>query len=95
MFVQEKVERKSMMNGSFSPSEARQIVNSLVKQYRNFYNLQFMKSWEGNHNFDTHEFDQKINRLQSLQNELNSMIREASDTGTQVDVEGLLQLNLR
>ena len=93
MLVQQQVDRRPSLNGSFSPSEAQEIVNSLVKQYQNCYQLQFMKSWEANHDFDSSEIDKKIDSLQSLQEELNEVIRTAREAGTRVDIEALSKLS--
>ncbi len=95
MLVQEKVDSKPVLNRSFSAAEAQEILNSVVKQYRNLYNLQYMKQWERNHEFDSSELDDKVESLSLLQNEINAMIREARETGAEVDVEGLLKLNFR
>jgi hypothetical protein len=92
--VQQHVERSPLLNGSFTPSEAQEILNSVVCQYRNIYNLQYMKYWEGNHNFDSSEIDAKIESLNFLQKELNAKIRDARETGSRVDVEGLLKLRI-
>ncbi len=94
MLVQVKVDRMPSLNGSFSPAEAQEIVNSVVKQYRNFYNLQYMKNWERNHDFDCTEIDAKIESLKLLEIELNAMIREARKTSARVDLESLLKLNV-
>jgi len=95
MLVKEQVQSKSFLNGSFAPSEAQEIVNSVVKQYRNCYNLHYMKSWEGNHDFDSSEIDKKIEALQMLQSELNGIIRRAREAGTRVDVEALSKLSIQ
>ncbi len=95
MLVQEQVQTKSFLNGSFAPSEAQEIVNSVVKQYRNCYNLHYMTSWEGNHDFDSSEIDKKIEALQMLQTELNGIIRKAKEAGTRVDVEALSKLSIQ
>lgn len=94
MLVKEIVNDQPFLNGSFSPSEAQEIVTSVVKQYRNCYNLQYMKSWEGNHDFDSKEIDKKIESLKLLQKELNAMIRIAREAGTRVDVEALSRLSI-
>ena len=92
--VQQQVERSPLLNGSFTPSEAQEILNSVVSQYRNIYNLQYMKFWEGSHNFDSSAIDAKVESLNLLQRELNAKIRDARDTGSRVDVEGLLKLRI-
>ena len=94
MLVKEQVNNKPFLNGSFDPSEAQEIVNSVVKQYRNCYNLQYMKSWEGNHDFDSSEIDKKVESLQLLQKELSAMIGLARQAGTRVDVEALSKLSI-
>ncbi len=94
MLVKEQAEKKPFLNGSFAPSEAQEIVNSVVKQYRNCYNLQYMKNWECNHDFDSSEIDKKLESLRSLQEELNDVIRIAREAGTRVDVEALSKLSV-
>ena len=94
MLVKEQVQSQSFLNGSFAPSEAQEIVNSVVNQYRNCYNLQYMTSWEGNHHFDSSEIDKKIEALQMLQAELNGIIHTAREAGTRVDVEALSKLSI-
>ncbi len=92
--MHQEVERNPLLNGSFTPSEAQEILNSVVRQYRSIYNLQYMKFWEGNHHFDSSEIDAKVESLDSLQKELNAKIMEARETGNLVDVEGLLKLRI-
>ena len=94
MLVKDQVERMPLLNGSYSATEAQQIVNSVLKQYRNLYNLEFMRNWESNHDFDSSEIDDRLRALDMLQNEMNAMIREARETGSRVDIEGLLNLRV-
>jgi len=95
MLVREQVKTNSFLNGSFAPSEAQEIVNSVVKQYRNCYKLQYMKNWEANHHFDSTEIDKKIEALQMLQTEINGIIHTARQAGTRVDVEALSKLSIQ
>ena len=83
-----------MFRESFSPAEAREIIASMIDPYLKHYRSQYMRLWEVNHEFDTHEIDRKINRLKSLKTELEESIRQADAHGGRVNIESFLDLRL-
>jgi len=94
MLVQEPIQKIQMLQESFSPAEAREIISSMIEPYLKYYNLKYMRSWEVNHGFDSTAIERKINRLKSMKRELEDSIRRAEAQGKRLNLESLLDLRL-
>lgn len=49
-----------LVKGDFSPSEASQIILSLINEKINFHKIERLQIWEGNHNCETDPLDKRI-----------------------------------
>ena len=96
MMIQEQVQTQKMqlINENFSPSEAFDIIASSIEGNINFYKIQHLSSWEGNHSLSRNELDEKISLLNHQKNELRKLIREAKEAGYDLNIEGQINIKL-
>ena len=52
-----------LVKGLFTPSEASDVVLSLIDQKINFHKIQRLQIWEGNHRCETDQLDDRIAEL--------------------------------
>ena len=94
MLVQEPIKKIQLIQDSFSPSQVRGIVNSILDSYIQSYNLEYMRNWEANHNFDSKSINKKIELLKSLKQDLEDSISKADAERVMLKMEGLLDLKI-
>lgn len=94
MLVQEPIQKIQMFRESFSTTEAREIIASMIDPYLRHYRHEYMRLWEADHEFDSREIDRKIGRLKSLKSELEDSIRQADAHGSRVNIESFVDLRL-
>ena len=80
------------MDDSLSPSEGRDVTSQMMDQFINFYKLQHLTQWEGNHSITTAIRDKKIQKLQNLKNELKAIANEARSNGYTMSIKGTLEI---
>jgi hypothetical protein len=90
MQAQEPIQKFQLIQDSFSPSQARRVVKSMLDSYIQHYNLEYMQSWEACHNFDSEAIDEKINFLKSLKRDLEQSIDLAETERVMLKLEGLM-----
>ena len=90
MLVQEPIKKIQVIQDSFSPSQARGVVKSMLDSYIQHYNLEYMRNWEACHNFDSESIDEKIKLLKALKKDLELSIDQAHAEGVMLKLEGLL-----
>jgi len=94
MLVQEPIQKFQVIQDRFSPSEAKEVVCSMIDPYIQYYKLQYMRNWEGDHEFDSSSIDKKIDMLNAMKGELENSINRADSEGFMLNLEGLLDLKL-
>ena len=94
MLVQDDISQKQVINGEFSPAEARDIVNNIIDGHMNFNRQQYITRWEANHNLTQDDLQQQLNALRELKNELKAAIAQAREEGCRIHLEGSLELRL-
>ena len=90
MQAQEPIQKFQLIQDSFSPSQARRVVKSMLDSYIQHYNLEYMQNWEACHNFDSEAIDEKINFLKSLKRDLEQSIDLAETERVMLKLEGLM-----
>ena len=79
---------KSMfVSDRFSPREATDVTSTLIDKHINFYKLQYLSDWEGNHSASRDNITAKIEELESLKRKLDSMIVQAKLENCQVKID--------
>ena len=63
MTTKEIVSMIPLIEGTFSPKEATEIIETMVDDRVRFHSLQMLRMWEGNHKFDSSYWSKKIREM--------------------------------
>ena len=83
-----------MVEGYFSPSEAKDLISSMIDGQISFYKLQHMSCWESDHTLDTQVLDEKIAKLTAMKADLKNLVKEAKTNGSRIKIQSDLSLEL-
>lgn len=83
-----------IVNGSFSPTEAGEMLNDLITTRINFHNIQMLRMWEGNHRYNASEWDKKMETLKKDRAEAIALIAKAKKEGFEVEIIGDIKVRL-
>lgn len=83
-----------IVDGSFSPTEASDMLNELIKSRINFHNIQMLRMWEGNHHYNSNEWDKKIEVLKKERAEAIALLAKAKKEGFNVEIIGDIKVRL-
>ncbi|MEJ2583713.1 MAG: hypothetical protein P8Z38_01290 [Robiginitalea sp.] len=96
----EKVDSKKatqqieLVKGTFSPSEASDIICALLDEKINFHKLQRLKLWEGNHGCQTGQLDGRIGELEKEKQIAREFISKIRQSGRELKITGTLEITL-
>ena len=94
MISQERIKEVLLIDDQFSPSEAHDLIASLIESNINFYKLQHLKEWEKDHSTGMDPNKQKITRLQMQKENLKDLIKLAKETDCNLKIEGTVKIHL-
>lgn len=73
----------------------RRMIFKILDTQINNYKLQFITDWEGNHDLSPDEKDEKIAKLETIKEELNSMFRDMEYGSKEVSFSLNLEVSLK
>ncbi len=82
----------NLVDGTFTPSEASDVITALIDEKINFHKIQRLQIWEGNHKSKTHGLDNRIQELQTEKELARDIINEARTKGCNLVINGTLDL---
>lgn len=91
---QQPMHQLEMVNGTFKPSEARDMVQTYYKETINFYKIKQLKLWVENHNVSTSIYDQIIQGLLTQKNDLLKLISKAEEQNLMIQFKGKFDTKL-
>ncbi|MFT6320674.1 MAG: hypothetical protein ACJAT4_001602 [Granulosicoccus sp.] len=94
MYTSELNQKVQVLNGTFKPSEARDIISKMIDDQINFYKLQNLSHWIKDCNISQASLDEKILKLQNTKQELNEIIKEAQAVGENVRLRNYFDLSI-
>ncbi len=83
-----------LIEGKFTPDEAAEIIEALVDERVRFHNIQMLRMWEGNHNFNSAYWDKKIKEIKTEKNMTRELINEAKKEGYHIEVTGTIEVRI-
>jgi hypothetical protein len=90
-----KVSQKvQLVKGEFTPSEAFQIIDSLIDEKINFHKIQRLQIWEGNHKCKTVDLDGRITELEKEKNRVREFINNSRGLGHNLKINGVLEISV-
>ena len=91
----ETLQKVQLVDGQFTPSEASDVVGSLIKVKVNFHKLQRLSICEKQHyEADTMYCDGRISELMEELKLAKEFIREARANGQNVRINGTLEISI-
>ena len=88
--VKQKVQ---LVKGEFTPSEASDIIEALIKQKVNFHKIQRLKLWTGDCECNTPGLDGRIGELIEDKKTAKAFINEARRKGMNIEINGSLEIS--
>jgi hypothetical protein len=91
----EKTKQKiQLVKGEFTPSEASDVVLSLLDEKINFHKIQRLQLWEGNHKYETNQLDGRIKELQEEKRVASEFIENMKSLGRNLNINGILEITI-
>ncbi|MBO0353381.1 hypothetical protein LDL77_16715 [Flagellimonas marinaquae] len=88
-----KDQRKiQLVDGTFTPTEASDVITALIDEKINFHKIQRLKIWEGNHLGKTNLLDSRIGELEQEKLTARNIIDHARAKGKQIVINGTLEI---
>ncbi|UWX55672.1 hypothetical protein NYZ99_04270 [Maribacter litopenaei] len=81
-----------LVDGTFTPSEASDVITALIDEKINFHKIQRLQIWEGNHRSSTSGLDSRIQELLKEKQLAKDIISEARTKGVNISINGTLSL---
>ena len=77
---------------TFSPTEAREVISSVIDKKINSCKVEYLSQWERNHHFESYGSDELINSLKMQKQDLIDLINEANRNGQKVKLNCSIEL---
>jgi hypothetical protein len=91
----EKIKQKfQLVKGNFTPSEASDVIMSLIDEKINFHQKQRLQKWEQNHNSNSDEIDDRINQLEKEKQAVKEFIAAARSLKSNLNINGILEITI-
>ena len=93
MTLTEVIQKVQLVEGNFSPSEASDIISSLIDVKVNFHKLQRLSWREGNENCNTRYPDGRIAELENERKVAKEFLQSARSERCSVKITGTLEIS--
>lgn len=90
----ETKQKIQLVDGSFTPSEACDVITSLLDQKINFHKLQRLSWCEGDKDANTKYPDERIDELEREKVIANEFINSLRSEGKRLRIDGILKISL-
>lgn len=85
--------KMQVIKGDYAPTEAKELLGNLLDSQINHQKIQHWINWEANHNQpDQHQH--KLAELTACKERFEKVIKEASELGCRLQIEGNFELKL-
>ena len=74
MYPTQVMKKMQFVDGEFTPTEAKDIINKIIEDQSNFYKLQHLSHWIGNNQDAYMDSVNNSKKLEDCKCELNEMI---------------------
>ncbi|MCB0609750.1 MAG: hypothetical protein H6562_11580 [Lewinellaceae bacterium] len=92
MTATETIQKVLLVNGEFTPSEAAEVIGSLIDQKINFHKIKRLQQWEQDHYADTSTIENRIRELEKEKRAAKAFIRQAQEEGGSFTIHGELRI---
>jgi len=81
-----------LVDGTFTPTEASDVMTALINEKINFHKIQRLKIWEENHSSRTNTLNNRIDELEKEKMTARAIIEQARKNGKNVTINGVLEI---
>lgn len=89
-----EVKTINLVDGTFTPSEAHDVIQALIDQKINFHKFQRLSWCEGNINADTQYPDGRISELMEEKKKAKELISQFRKEGKKLRIDGILKISI-
>lgn len=91
----EKIKQKfQLVKGDFTPSEASDVMMSLIDEKINFHQKQRLQKWEQDHKSNADEIDDRIDQLEKEKQAVKEFIAGAKSLKSNLNINGILEITI-
>jgi hypothetical protein len=91
----EKIKQKfQLVKGNFTPSEASDVIMSLIDEKISFHQKQRLQNWEQNHKSNSDEIDDRIDQLEKEKQAVKEFIAGARSLKSNLNINGILEITI-
>ncbi len=83
-----------LVKGEFTPSEASDVITSLINEKINFHKIQRLQIYEGNHGCETDQLDGRIKELEEEKRIAKEFIANSRGLGNNLKINGVLEITV-
>lgn len=94
MTTTDVMQKVQLVDSVFTPSEANDIVNSLIKVKINFHKIRKLSMCEGDITSDTTYDDSRVSKLLTEKKEFKNICDEVRMAGKKVKISGILNVEI-
>ena len=95
MVATEVLQKVELIKGEFTPSEATDIISSLIGEKINFHKIQRLHSWMGDECCDNTTINCRIDELLEEKEKAIQFFREASAAGVNIEIKGDIEISFK
>ena len=81
-----------LVDGDFTPSDASDIIYSLIDKKINFHKIQRLQSWERNNKCDLEPINCRISELELEKQHAKEIINHLRSTGKRIKINGTIEI---
>ncbi|MBP4138739.1 hypothetical protein [Flavobacterium geliluteum] len=86
------MQKIQLVQGEFTPSEASDVIMSLIDEKINFHHNQRLQKWEQNHKHDSEELEDRIKQLEKEKQKTREFIANAKALKKNILINGILEI---
>lgn len=89
----EVIQKVQLVEGTFTPSEASDVISSLIQEKINFHKLQRLSKCEGNENANCEYPDNRVKELEDEKLIAKEFIKIARKEGSNLRINGVIEIS--
>jgi len=89
-----KIQNIKLIEGMFTPSEASDILHTILDKKINFHKIQMLKTTEGNEEDPCHRDSGRLEQLLAEKERLVEILREVRSSGKKLKIDAKIEIEL-
>lgn len=81
-----------LVKGEFTPSQASDVIMSLITQKINYHKIEGLQNWERDHKYDQEPLNNRINELEEEKRIAADFISKMREQGKNLKIKGIIEM---